>query len=110
MNIGDWLVDKEELISIKYEVEPLIFILLQIITTPFYFWAWAKIFSGIRKKRKLDIKWTMILLFVISIPYLYVLIYGRNIPYFVYLIFIVLVVVVGIRNYFRLKKYLSHNH
>jgi len=108
LSIGDWLVNKENLIVVKYQVEPLVFILLEILTTPFYFWAWAKLIRGMRKKRKLDVKWLTILLVVILIPYLYVLIYGRNIPCFVYLLFIGLIVIVGIRNYFRIKKYIAH--
>lgn len=105
-DILNWLLQKEDYIVSHYQVDPLIFIILEVLTTPFYFYAWSKIIKDFKKTGKYNFKWINILLMVILIPYLYIFLWGRNIPWYIYLLFIIFLISVCIRNYFRFKKIL----
>jgi len=109
-DIVNWFVAIENKIVTRYQVDPLIFIALELLTTPIYLYAWSRILRDVRTHQKFTLKWINILLIVILIPYLYILIWGRNIPWYIYLIFVLAVIFIAIRNYFRFRKFRVKNH
>lgn len=105
--IGSWLIRKQQEIAMQYGVNPIIFLILYFGTIPPYIYAWAKLIISIKRKSKQAWTWGIVVLGIFLLPYLYVMIWGRNLPAHVYVILVFLVVLVGLRAYLKYKKDMS---
>lgn len=102
--IADWLANIEK----TYSVNPIIFAVLYFGTfIPCWYFVF-KIISTIGKKdfNKL-ILYSSIELFLLVLPYLYVLIFGRNFPYWVYIILVLLVALSVVSGFKTITKKLK---
>ncbi|MBU1372678.1 MAG: hypothetical protein KJ712_07310 [Bacteroidetes bacterium] len=100
MNI--WELFKQHYIQLgeKYEVDPLIFLGIHVIATPlFALTVWWLVYS--RRKHKSLIKPTLTTFLVFNAANIYLLIAGRNIPLWIYLLLLVTTLLSG---YFSWKK------
>lgn len=99
-----WEIFKEWFFSLgdKYNVNPYIFGGIYVGAIPFFFLCLGWTIKNIRKKKSFALPILLTGFFFIS-AYLYLIIVGRNIPVWVY-IFIVLLVIYGIYSTFKKVK------
>jgi len=75
-----------------YGVNPIIFISIYIICVPIFYYSLIRTFRAIAKKLGKEIMiWSIIFLCANVAPFLYVMMFGRNIPWWVYIIIILLI-------------------
>jgi hypothetical protein len=102
--IGSWLIRKQQEIATQYGVNPIIFLVLYLGTIPPYIYAWAKLIISIKRKSKQTLTWGIVVIGIFLLPYLYVLIWGRNLPSHIYVALIFLIIIVGWRACLKCKK------
>ena len=75
-----------------YNVDPIIFLVIYFICVPvFYFSLYKTIRSIAQKNTKSTLLWSTVFLASCVAPFLYVMIFGRNIPWWVYIIIVILI-------------------
>lgn len=95
-------------VRIKYGVNPAFFLVLMVLCAPFfYFSIYRLIRAGIQKDKKALTLWSTVFLAATIIPYLYVLFFGHNLPWYVYLI---LAVLIGHSGWSLVKKLKKPKH
>jgi hypothetical protein len=87
--MGEYILTQIELIMKAaretYGVDPIIFLVIYTICGPFFYYSLFKTVAALAKKLfKEAILWSTILLFATIAPFIYVLFFGRNIPWWVY--------------------------
>jgi hypothetical protein len=76
----------------RYNVNPVIFLILYVVPGPFWYYTIFRTIRAIaRKDSSQAMLWGMICLVLTVEPYVYVLIFGRNMPWWIYIIIGVLV-------------------
>ena len=71
----------------KYGVDPVLFLVLMTACAPFFYYSIYRMVRAIAAKQKAQINlWSMVFLLSAILPYLYVLIFGHGMPWWVYLI------------------------
>lgn len=102
--IADWLANIEK----TYSVDPIIFAVLYFGT---FIPCWYFVFKiiGAIKKKNIDklIIYSLIELFLLVLPFLYILIWGRNLPVWVYIILVLLIVISAISAFRAISKKLE---
>ena len=79
-------------IETQYGVNPIIFAVLLVLCAPFFYYSIYRIIRILASKERTRIfVWTTVFLAATILPYLYVVIFGRNLPWWVYGILVVLV-------------------
>jgi hypothetical protein len=72
---------------VKYGVDPIIFLILMTACAPFFYCSIYRLVRAIAARQKAQINlWSMVFLLSTILPYLYVLVFGHNMPWWVYLI------------------------
>lgn len=90
-NVLDFITQKAEFIRAEHAVNPYVFLLLLVICAPFfYFSAYRLLRSLAARKPDLILRWSSVFLAATAVPYLYVLVFGRNMPWWVYLVTVLL--------------------
>ncbi len=88
----------------QYGVNPVVFLVLMVLCAPFfYFSIYRLIRAGVKKDKKSLTAWSTVFLVTTVLPYLYVLLFGHNLPWYVYLILAVLIGHSGWSLYRKLK-------
>jgi len=88
----------------QYGVNPIVFLILMVLCAPFfYFSIYRLIRAGVKKDAKALTLWGAVFLAATIIPYLYVLFFGHNLPWYVYFILGALIGHSGWSLYKRLK-------
>ena len=91
-------------VSAQYGVNPIAFLILMVLCAPFfYFSIYRLIRAGVKKDRGALTLWSTVFLAATILPYLYVLFFGHNLPWYVYLILAVLIAHSAWSLYKRLK-------
>jgi hypothetical protein len=81
--IRNWTRQAREI----YAVDPVIFIVLLTACAPLFYFSIFRLIRAVAKKKTKDLPvWGTIFLASTAIPYLYVLIFGRNMPWWIYII------------------------
>jgi hypothetical protein len=76
-----------DLARTRYNVNPVVFLVLYIVPGPFWYYTVFRTIRAIAKKNTKELMlWAMICLVLTVEPYLYVLIFGRNMPWWIYII------------------------
>lgn len=76
----------------NYGVNPIVFLVIYLGCAPVFYYSIYKTIRALAKKHANEIMlWSGIFLFVTVAPFLYVLIFGRNIPWWVYVIIAILI-------------------
>jgi hypothetical protein len=91
--IIDFVVAKADTIQTDYSVNPWVFLVLLVACAPFFYFSIYRLArAAVSKDSKSLFTWSSVFLGATSLPYLYVLVFGRNMPWWIYLIFAVLLV------------------
>jgi phosphotransferase system glucose/maltose/N-acetylglucosamine-specific IIC component len=70
----------------SYSVDPVIFVVLLFACAPFFYYSIFRLVKGLAKKNTSSITlWSSVFLGSTVLPYLYVLIFGRNMPWWIYI-------------------------
>jgi hypothetical protein len=82
-----WVGTQMDAARDNYGVNPIVFLVLLLGTSPVFYYSIYRMVRAVAKKHLNEITlWSMIFLFSAAAPYLYVLIAGRNLPWWVYII------------------------
>jgi ABC-type Co2+ transport system permease subunit len=69
----------------RYDVNPAIFLAIYLISVPFFYYSLVRMMRAIAKKRGNEVLvWSTVFLCTIVAPFIYVLFFGRNLPWWVY--------------------------
>ncbi len=99
--ILDWVGKQMTAAREIYGVDPVVFLALLFGASPVFYFSIYRMVRAVAKRRLNEVTvWSMIFLLSTVAPYLYVLVAGRNIPWWVYII-IGLVVAQGIWSLVR---------
>ena len=76
----------------RYGVDPVIFLAIYLISVPIFYYSLVRMMRAIARKRGNEVMiWSMIFLCSIVAPFIYVLFFGRNLPWWVYAIIALLI-------------------
>ncbi len=76
-----------DLARTRYNVNPVIFLILYVVPGPFWYYTVFRTIRAIAKKNTKELMlWAMLCLVLTVEPYVYVLIFGRNMPWWIYII------------------------
>jgi hypothetical protein len=90
-----------EIARTRYGVNPVVFLILYVAPAPFWYYSIYRTIRAVATKNSRDLMlWGMICLVVTIQPYVYVLIFGRNMPWWIYII-VGLLVAQGIYSLLR---------
>jgi len=68
-----------------YGVNPAIFLVIYLISVPFFYYSLLRMIRALAKKRgKEVVVWSTVFLCATVAPFIYVLFFGRNLPWWVY--------------------------
>ena len=69
----------------NYGVDPVAFIVIYFVSVPFFYFSIFRMVRAIARRRQQDlVVWSTIFLAATAAPFLYVLFFGRNLPWWVY--------------------------
>ena len=75
-----------------YAVNPIIFLVIYLISVPFFYYSLIRMIRALAKKQGKEVRlWSAVFLCATAAPFLYVLFFGRNLPWWVYGIIILLI-------------------
>jgi hypothetical protein len=75
-----------------YGVNPFVFLIIYLVCVPFFYYSLFRMLRALAKKLGMEIMlWSAIFLCANVAPFLYVLFFGRNIPWWVYGIIAILI-------------------
>ena len=85
----EFIVAKFEEISKQavehYGVNPAIFLVIYLISVPFFYYSLLRMIRALAKKRGKEVAvWSTVFLCATIAPFIYVLFFGRNLPWWVY--------------------------
>jgi hypothetical protein len=82
-----WIARQMEAARETYGVNPVVFLVLLFGASPVFYYSIYRMVRALAKKRLNEVTlWSMIFLLSTAAPYLYVLVAGRNLPWWVYII------------------------
>lgn len=91
----------------RYEVDPLIFVGIHVIATPLFVAAVAWIIYNKRKKKSLVIP-SLVAVFIFQAANIYLVIFGKNLPFWIYAIVGTLTLVSSYFTYLNVRKKLRN--
>jgi ABC-type Co2+ transport system permease subunit len=69
----------------RYDVDPVIFLAIYLISVPFFYYSLVRMMRALAKKRGNEVVvWSTVFLCTIVAPFIYVLFFGRHLPWWVY--------------------------
>jgi hypothetical protein len=70
-----------------YGVDPVAFLVIYLATVPFFYYSIFRMIRALARRRQQEILvWSMVFLGSTAAPFLYVLVFGRNLPWWVYVV------------------------
>jgi len=85
------IAEKAETIRAEYVVNPYVFLALLVVCAPFFYYSIYRLVRALAaKKSDLVVRWSSVFLLATATPYLYVLLFGRHMPWWVYPVLAVL--------------------
>ena len=75
-----------------YAVNPIIFLVIYLISVPFFYYSLLRMIRALAKKRGKEVRlWSAVFLCATAAPFIYVLFFGRNLPWWVYGVIMLLI-------------------
>jgi fatty acid desaturase len=75
-----------------YRVDPVVFLVIYLASAPVFYYSLVRTIRALTRRRgKEAMRWSAVFLCAVVAPFLYVLLFGRNLPWWVYGIIAVLV-------------------
>jgi hypothetical protein len=76
-----WIASTHE----TYGVHPMVFLVISMINAPFFYYTIFRLVKAIAKRDTAHLPlWATLFLVSVVVPYVYVLFWGRNLPWYVY--------------------------
>jgi hypothetical protein len=76
----------------NYDVDPVVFLVIYLATVPFFYYSIFRMVRALAVRRQQEIMlWSMVFLGSTAAPFIYVLIFGRNLPWWVYVVIALLI-------------------
>jgi hypothetical protein len=76
----------------RYGVNPVIFLVIYLGSVPFFYYSIYRMVRALARRRQAEIiTWSMVFLGATVAPFLYVLVFGRNLPWWVYVLVALLI-------------------
>jgi fatty acid desaturase len=76
----------------RYGVNPVIFLVIFLGSAPFFYYSLFRMMRALAKKRGKEVMvWSTVFLCATAAPFIYVLFFGRNLPWWVYVIIALLI-------------------
>ncbi|MGO9307451.1 MAG: hypothetical protein ACLQDL_00335 [Spirochaetia bacterium] len=76
----------------NYGVDPVAFIVIYLVCVPFFYYSIFRMVRALARRRQQEILvWSTIFLSATAAPFLYVLVFGRNMPWWVYVVIALLI-------------------
>jgi hypothetical protein len=70
-----------------YGVDPVAFLVIYLVTVPFFYYSIFRMLRALARRRQQEIiVWSMVFLGATAAPFVYVLLFGRNLPWWVYVV------------------------
>ncbi len=79
-----WIGDLVTSVRERYAVNPYVFLALSAVCGPLFYYSLYRMARALRSDRRAVGRWSPVFLAATVIPYLYVLVFGRNLPWWVY--------------------------
>ena len=71
----------------NYGVDPVAFLIIYLASVPFFYFSIFRMVRALARRRQQEIVvWSMVFLGATAAPFLYVLFFGRNLPWWVYVV------------------------
>lgn len=68
-----------------YSVDPVVFLLIYLVSAPVFYYSLFRMIRALaRQIAKEAVRWSAVFLCAVVAPFLYVLLFGRNLPWWVY--------------------------
>ena len=100
------IVEYYSIIGERYQVNPIIFVGLHVIATPLFAASvWWIIYN--KKKKKSLLLPALVSVFIFNAASIYLIISGKNIPFYIYLIVGLSAIISGYFSYTKIKKKIS---
>ena len=80
-------------VAARYDVHPLVFLILTVVCAPFFYFSIYKLVRALARRdrdRAQVATWSTVFLIATALPYLYVLVLGRNLPWWIYGVLVLL--------------------
>jgi len=75
-----------------YGVDPVAFIVIYLVSVPFFYFSIFRMIRALARRRQQEIiVWSAVFLGATAAPFIYVLFFGRNLPWWVYVVIALLV-------------------
>ncbi len=85
--VTTWLEAQMKVARDHFGVDPVVFIVLLLGMSPVFYYSIYRMVRAVAKRRASEITlWSTLFLFSTAAPYLYVLVAGRNLPWWVYIL------------------------
>lgn len=102
-SIWQFLKDYYSKIGINYHVNPAIFVGIHAIATPLFILSVSWLISRYRKKKDIVFP-AIVTVFIFNAANIYLVIFGKNIPWYIYLILAITTLGSGYFSYLKIKK------
>ena len=87
-----WIHEQAAASRAQYSVNPWVFLGLMVACAPCFYYSLYRLVRAVAQKDKHRIAiWSSVFLTATAVPYLYVLFFGRNLPWYIYLILAALI-------------------
>lgn len=80
----DWIGTLVTTIRERHAVNPYVFLALSVVCGPLFYYSLYRMARALKREPGAVGRWSLIFLASTVIPYLYVLVFGRNLPWWVY--------------------------
>lgn len=69
----------------EYAVDPIVFLVIYLIAVPFFYYSLIRLMRALAKRLTDEIAvWSAVFMGAVAAPFIYVLLFGRNLPWWVY--------------------------
>ena len=76
-----WIASTRE----TYGVDPVVFLVISTVNAPFFYYAAYRLVMAVAKRDTARLMlWATLFLVAVVVPYVYVLFWGRNLPWYIY--------------------------
>ena len=79
--VGAWIVSTRQ----TYGVDPVVFLIISTVNAPFFYYTIYKMVKAVAKRDTKHLPlWATLFLAAVVVPYVYVLFWGHNLPWYIY--------------------------
>jgi len=76
----------------NYSVDPVAFLVIYLVSVPFFYFSIYRMVRALARRRQQElVVWSTVFLGATAAPFLYVLFFGRNLPWWVYVVIALLI-------------------